>query len=57
MLSQKILQYKLQDDQSLTGGIAHVGETVQEFIDSVNGNFKNVNELNLALRECGIQTI
>lgn len=57
MLSQQILSTTLQDDSTSIGGISHVDETVQEFIDSVNIKPKNLDELNQALTSCGIKPI
>ena len=54
MLSKKTLEIELRDDATVTGGIDHIGETVQEFIESVGINPASINELNDALQECGI---
>lgn len=54
MLSKKTLGIELKDDATVTGGIDHIGETVQEFIESVGINPASINDLNDALQECGI---
>ncbi|MFR0508778.1 hypothetical protein ACLUYE_05880 [Limosilactobacillus reuteri subsp. suis] len=45
---------ELKDDATVTGGIDHIGETVQEFIESVGISPVSIEELNEALQECGI---
>ena len=54
MLSKKTLGIELKDDATVTGGIDHIGETVQEFIESVGISPVSIEELNEALQECGI---
>lgn len=54
MLSKKTLEIELKDDATVTGGIDHIGETVQEFIESVGISPVSIEELNEALQECGI---
>ena len=57
MLEQRILNTELMDDKSDYGGIAYLGETVKDFIESVGIAPSNINELNDALKECGIERI
>lgn len=57
MLEQRILNTELKDDKSDYGGIAYLGETVEDFIESVGIAPSNINELNDALKECGIEPI
>lgn len=45
---------ELKDDATVTGGIDHIGETVQEFIESIGISPVSIEELNEALQECGI---
>lgn len=52
-----ILDIELQDDETSTGGVSHDGETVRDFILTVNHGFENIEDLNKALRECGIKEI
>lgn len=52
-----ILDIELQDDETSTGGASHDGETVRDFILTVNHGFENLEDLNKALRECGIKEI
>ena len=52
-----ILDIELQDDETSTGGISFDGETVRDFVLTVNHGFENLEDLNKALRECGIKEI
>lgn len=52
-----ILDIVLQDDETSTGGVSHDGETVGEFVATVNRGFENLEDLNKALKECGIKEI
>lgn len=49
----------LEDDNNVEyGGVAYCDETVKEFMDSVGlKETDNINELNKALKDCGIQTL
>lgn len=47
----------LEDDGSSTGGTAFVGETVRDFIRSVDKEFYSLEQLNDALKECGIKPV
>lgn len=52
-----ILDIELQDDETSTGGISFDGETVRDFVLTVNHDFENLEDLNKTLRECGIKEI
>lgn len=52
-----ILDIELQDDETSTGGISFDGETVRDFVLTVNHGFENLEDLNKVLRECGIKEI
>lgn len=58
MLSDKILNTELKDDESLYGGISFIGETVNDFLEDL-GLDKNISlvELNGYLNECGIKSV
>lgn len=49
----------LEDDNSVEyGGTAYYDETVEEFMDSIGlKETDNINKLNKALKDCGIQTL
>lgn len=49
----------LEDDNNVEhGGTAYCDETVEEFMNSVGlKETDNINELNKALKDCGIQTL
>lgn len=50
----------LKDDQTETGGVAFVGETLKDFIDSVMLKLNytsSLEKVNAALLECGIKPI
>jgi len=57
----KIVDIKLQDDDTPYGGISFAGETVLDFLFSIDEcdvkNMNTVDDLNLALKECGIKPI
>lgn len=49
---------ELKDDDSLEGGVSYEGETLGHFIDEVGTeDIKSLEDLNSALRECGIQPV
>lgn len=53
----KVLNYELKDDDTPTGGTAFAGETVRDFIESIDDNISNLGSLNKALTECGIKPV
>ena len=54
-LAQKII---LKDDETETGGISFVGETLADFIEEVDMPFGiDLSYYNTALKECGIMRI
>lgn len=58
----KLLDYPLEDDTKLTGGLSFEGETVRDFIESQKQlsnkyNIDNILELNRRLNICGIKMI
>ena len=53
--SEEVLSIVLEDDETPTGGTAFLGETVRDFVSEFH--FNNVEELNVALKECGIKPI
>lgn len=56
---KKYLKIELKDDNTETGGIAFVGETVGDFIDHNVETIENITleELNTSLILCGIKPI
>lgn len=58
MIINAIRNIELQDDESATGGIAFIGETLGDFMDEVgldeNATFE---EINHSLEVCGIKKI
>lgn len=56
---KNMLDYKLEDDESLTGGLSFSGETLKDFIENdfeENSN-KSILLINNELKLCGIKTI
>jgi len=57
----KICPIVLEDDASETGGVAFMGETVLDFMLSLDEcdveEMNSVDDLNDALKECGIKPI
>lgn len=50
------LDYKLVDDDTDTGGVDFLGETLGDFLDSINMDYDTpLPVINRALRECGIK--
>ena len=48
----------LQDDDTPYGGTAYIDETLGEFMDSIGlEGTHNMDELNTALKDCGIKTL
>lgn len=57
-LAKDFLKYELIDDNTNFGGISYIGETLQNFIEEVGMNeTDNMEDVNKALKECGIQPI
>ena len=55
-----VLDIELRDDNTETGGVAFLGETVADFIDNedvILNEEDSVSELNKMLVECGIEEI
>lgn len=60
----KYLDIALQDDPTTSfGGVSFLGETVADFLESVDcqsmdgTDINTINELNAALQQCGIKPI
>lgn len=52
------MDYKLEDDETLNGGVSFVGETVADFIDEMEiSEDEDIEVLNKALYEAGIKPI
>ena len=52
------LDYILKDDETLNGGTSFNGETLRDFLDSVEIEYATpMEEINKALVECGIKPI
>lgn len=48
----------LQDDNTPYGGTAYIDETLGEFMDSIGlKGTHTMKQLNIALKDCGIQTL
>lgn len=57
-LLDKILNIELEDDETPYGGTSFRGETVFDFLCCFNDDeFDSIEELNKALKECGIKPI
>lgn len=57
---EEILNIVLKDDNSGQGGVSFIGETLGDFLKSVDcfdGNIYDVETLNAALNECGIKSL
>lgn len=52
-----VLGKRLVDDDSPYGGTSFIGETVRDFIRSINKEFYSLEELNAVLKECGIKPV
>ena len=54
-----LLDVELRDDNTGTGGIAYVGETLEEFLRCLDMNLDSITdeEVNKALEDCGILTL
>ena len=52
-----VLYKPIEDDGTETGGVAFYGETVMDFIHTTGEEFYSLNELNAALKECGIKPV
>lgn len=50
----KYLDIELQDDDSEWGGVSFIGETVRDFLESIDAKPKSLVELNKLLRDAGI---
>ena len=61
LASSRLIPYLdalLEDNDSETGGIAFEGETVMDFmLDCVDENLNSVEDLNIFLKECGINPV
>ena len=51
------MDYVLEDDDTPTGGISFSGETVRDFIMTADRDIRDLDTLNVALKECGIKPI
>lgn len=52
------LDYKLVDDDTLTGGTSFCGETLRDFLEETGMSYDTpLPIINKALRECGIEPI
>lgn len=47
----------LEDDDTEYGGVAFTGETLGDFLDDIGDGFSTLEELNTALKECGIKPL
>lgn len=57
-LLQSVSEIVLEDDGSPHGGTAFVGETVRDFMRSIDDHpIRTLSELNAALKECGIKPV
>lgn len=54
---EKYLMVELKDDNTKTGGVSYQGETLMDFLSSVDEKPNNMNEVNKLLKECGIEEI
>lgn len=54
---EKYLTVELKDDKTKTGGISYSGETLMDFLSSIDEKPNNMNEVNKLLKECGIEEI
>ena len=53
-----VLDMKLEDDETPTGGISYIGETVMNFLLEVQDcGVSDLHALNKALKECGIKPV
>lgn len=55
-----VMDVVLEDDDTPYGGVAYPGETVRDFlftIDRDNDEIKTIQELNEALQKCGIKPV
>lgn len=57
MILDKYMNYILEDDDTPTGGTSFSGETVRDFIMTVDRDIRDLDTLNVALKECGIKPI
>jgi len=58
MLSDSLLRTTLADDDTATGGISFVGETLADFISEVGLSIESpLAEVNEALKSCGIKPL
>lgn len=56
-LGKKYKDIELEDDVLTTGGIAHQGETLGEFMEGDIHEEDSIGELQKSLKECGIKQI
>ena len=56
---EDVMDIELRDDDSPTGGIAFAGETVRDFLFTIDRDeeIKTIAELNKALHDCGIKPV
>ena len=59
MLTKSIYaQILLEDDETLTGGVAFQGETLEDFLEALDcQTIQTIKDVNKALIECGIKPI
>lgn len=57
-LDNEFINIELEDDNTETGGISHIGETLGEFLSETElFNRSDIRNINKALKECGIKEI
>ena len=56
-INNNILYVTLEDDNTMYGGTSYARETLEDFINSSETKYHNLNELNLDLVACGIEPI
>lgn len=56
-LGKEYKDIELEDDALTTGGIAHQGETLGEFMENDIHEEDSIGELQKSLKECGIKQI
>lgn len=55
----RVMNHELEDDDTPNGGVAHLGETVADFLyeEGCRADISTMEELNEALVSCGIKPI
>ena len=57
-IERKFRNIYLEDDDTETGGISFIGETLDNFLDEVEMPYdSHLEEINRALSECGIKPV